>query len=287
MSATPARKLADWIGEVLQRSDTGGRLVKLVCSHIVKGNKLGDELRMVTVPAEPDEDWMAAAAQKITDQAGEEARTLGAGIQRYAVQAFFEGQDKAHGRHMFTMAGEEELGTVGTEGPDAEGLTAQAMRHAEFYAQLNARGQVQQMADSQREIQQLRVENMELRNERIKSFKLLEEVYSLRAKHELELETARVKSKVLSDGYEKLSLLAPMAINHMAGKQIFPESATQALLLKSFVESIDKPTFDKLSTVFNGEQMAAFFTLATSVAKPAESKPADTAVAAPANGVAS
>ena len=70
MSATPGRKLADWIGEMLARGDaggdTGGRLVKLVCCHIVKGNKLGDELRMVAVPAEtpvtrPVEDTVALA----------------------------------------------------------------------------------------------------------------------------------------------------------------------------------------------------------------------------------
>lgn len=277
MSATPGRKLADWIGEMLARGDaggdTGGRLVKLVCCHIVKGNKLGDELRMVAVPAEPDEDWIAGAAQKITDQAGEEARTLGSGIQRYAVQAFFEGGDKPHGRHVFTMAGADELGAVGTEGPDPEGLVGQAMRHAEFYAQLNARGQVQQMQDLQQEITSLRRENAELRTDRVKSFKVMEEVYSLRAEREIALERERTKAKLLNDGAEKLSLLVPMALNHMAGKKIFPESATQALMLKSLVESIDKTTFDKLATVLSGEQMALFFQLATSVAKPADPPP--------------
>ncbi len=119
----------------------------------------------------------------------------------------------------------------------------------------------------------------------MKSFKLMEEVYSLRAQREIELESARVKSKVISDGWEKLSLLAPMALNHMAGKNIFPESATQALMLKSLVESIDKPTFDKLAGVFSGEQMALVFNLATSVAKPAPEKKADdTAIVASSNG---
>jgi hypothetical protein len=278
VSATPGRKLADWIGEMLARGDaggdTGGRLVKLVCCHIVKGNKLGDELRMVAVPAEPDEDWIAVAAQKITDQAGEEARTLGSGIQRYAVQAYFEGGEKPHGRHVFTMAGADELGSVGTEGPDAEGLTAQAMRHAEFYAQLNARAQVQQMADLQQEITGLRRENSELRADRVRNFKVMEEVYSLRAEREIATERERAKAKLFSDGAEKLGLLFPMALNHMAGKKIFPESATQVLMLKSLVESIDKATFDKLAGVLSGEQMALFFQLATSVAKPAEPAPA-------------
>ncbi len=288
-AATPVRKIADWIDEMRARADTPGRLARLVCLHVIKGNKLGDELRMVTVPPEIDEEWIAATAHKIADQAGEEARTLGNGIQRYAVQAFFDGGgDRPSGRHVFTCAGQEELGSIGTEGPDAEGLTSQAMRHAEFYAKLNAGAALQQMEALQAEIAALRRENAGLRDDRIRSFKVMEEVYSLRAEREIATERERAKAKLFSDGAEKLGLLLPMALNHMAGKQIFPESATQALMLKSLVESIDKPTFEKLASVLNGEQMALFFQLATSVAKPANPPPpAEGSALAPSNGVTS
>lgn len=282
MSMTPTRKLADWIGENRDRGDA--RLVKLVCVHLVKGNRLGDELRTCAVPVDFDEEWQSATASKIVEQAADEARTLGSGIQRYAVQAWFDGLERPHGRHVFTVAGAEDLGAISTEGTDDDGIKALLLRHTEFLTQLSTRTMAEQLQFMKGEITSLREENAELRRERIQNFKLIEEVHSQKAQQEIALRREAAKERLFTDGAEKLGLILPMVLNHWAGRKIFPENAANALTLKSFVDSISKENFDKMAGILSGEQMTLLFQLATSVSKPLEDKPTDIARA---NGVAS
>lgn len=278
---TEARKLADWIDEQGKRNDVGP-LVKLVCCHVVKGNKIGDEIRVVTAPAEIDEDWSAETAEKIIEQGATEAVTLATGIQRYAVQAFFKDDPKPHARHVFTCAGGNDMGGLATtEAPDGEGLVAQAMRHTEFFAQLSAQGHLSQVQSMQKELDALRRENAELRSDRLKSFKIMEEVYGAHAEREAAARTSAVKNRIFEETADKVGVLLPIAINHLAGKQILPEKSSQLLLVKSFVDSISRDQLTELERVLKPEQLASFVNIATSVSRPAPEPPA-----APSNGVA-
>ncbi len=284
------QKIVDFIGEQLARGDDETRLCKLVICHVVKGNKLGDEIRMVTVP-EPkiiDEEWAQGVATKILEQAAAEAVSLGAGIQRYAVQAYFGADaksvnDRATSRHVFVCQGaEDELGAIGTEGPDAEGLVSQAQRHSEFYARAFINGYISQIKTLQDELGQLRRENQQLRAERIENFRIMEEVYSAKHQRDAETRRAEVTSRVFESSAEKVEMLLPLAINHLAGKTIFPESVGNSLLLKSFVESITPDDLARLGGVLRPEQMATLVNLGMSVSRP---KPDEPKAVAPVNGV--
>jgi hypothetical protein len=185
---------------------------------------------------------------------------------------------------VFTVAGSEDLGAISTEGTDDDGIKALLLRHTEFLTQLSTRTMAEQLQFMKGEIQALRDENAQLRSERIQNFKLIEEVHSQKAQQEITLRREAAKERLFTDGAEKLGLILPMVLNHWAGKRIFPENAANALTLKSFVESIDKPTFEKMAGILSGEQMTLLFQLATSVSKPKEESPAELARA---NGVAS
>jgi hypothetical protein len=274
------RKIVEFVGEAMARDDAPGRLQRLVVCHIVKGNKLGDELRTVRVPEVPSEEWILEAATKIVSGAATEAMQLGAGVQRYAVQAYFEGEkEKPLGRIVFTCAAggdADDLGSIGTEGPDGTGLVAMAMRHSEFHATLAFKGQERREKSLMDENDRLRRQLLELENERRKSWIAMEEVYG----HQVERETARrsaaTKDKMWSDLWERFSLLLPIGLNQIAGKTIFPQVATTQLLLKQFVEGVSKEDFDRWSRVLRPEQMAAFVELGQSVSQlAADPKTAD------------
>lgn len=284
---TEARRLATFLAETLRRDDTPGRLRKLVVSHIIKGNKIGDEIRAVSIPVLTDEDWQNATATKIVEQAASEAVTLGSGVQRYAVQTFFEGDDKAHGRHVFTCTGpEEDEDSIDSEGPDETGLVAASQRHTEFFARAFGSASIAQLRSLQEENASLRKENAEMRKERIESFRVMESIYSEQHKRALENRAAAVKGKLLEDSADKLSLMLPIAINHFAGRKVLPETSTETLMLKSFADSITREQFEALTTVFKPEQVAVFWRIMTEVSKPAADAPASSSAGAAATPAA-
>ena len=282
--SSEATKLVGFITEQLGREDVDGKkLARLVVAQIVRGNKLGDEIRTVTVPSDgASDEWLEQKAKQIVEHAVEEAVALGAGIQRYAVQAYFGTDDKPRGRHVVVCAGPEEDDAIGSEGPDETGLVAMAMRQAQFFATLASKSTLYQLKNQGEEIEALREENETLRLERLKSFKIMEEIYGQQAEHAASVRRENAKAKIFEDSAEKLQLLIPLAINHMAGKKLLPEHAGSLLLMKAWVDSINPDEFARLSAALGPEKMAAFVQLATSVSK---AKPEETAiVTSPANG---
>lgn len=275
---TEAQRLATWIEESSRRDDAPGRLAKLVVSHVVK-NRLGDELRAVKVPEALEDDWLRATAAKIIEHASGEAVTLGTEPQRYAVQAIFEGDDKPHGRLIFTCSGSDDSKALTTDEPNADGLVSEAMRQTRFFAELASRQQVAQSRSMADEISALRQENAELRSERLKSFKVMEEVYGLQSERESQRRIDGAKAKAIEDGWQKLSLLVPLALNHWSGKKLLPDGSTEILMLKSFAESISKDQMQQLGQVLDGAQIAQLIRVMTSISQPKADE-------APANGAA-
>lgn len=280
------RDLAIWLEETSRRDDTPGRLRKLVVCHIVKGNKIGDEIRAVTVPDVVDEDWRDATANKVIEQGVAEAATLASGIQKYAVQAFFEGDDKPRGRHIFTVQGpDEDDDKISTESNDEAGVLGQSRRLTEFFGKEFARSTGFHARALMEENERLRKANNELLTERMKTVKMVEELMSARHERELAMTRERQKAKVLDDTVSKLGLLVPMAVNHMAGRKVLPENAPERLLLQSFAETMTAEKMTAMAGVLDATQMAALWHIMQSVATPAPDSAKPASDAAPSNGV--
>lgn len=286
---TNARIIATWLEETGKRDDVPGRLRKLVVCHVIKGNKLGDEIRAVSVPETPDEDWRDGVAAKIAEQANGEAQALGSGVQRYVVQALFEGDDKPHGRVIITVQGtDDDEGALDTEGPDAEGLVSQAQAQTRFFAAAFGRSSVAQIRTLQEQVDKLTKENGELRTERLKSIRVLEELYT--ARHERELETLREgsKARALEGAADKLGLLIPVAINHIAGRKLLPENSPERLIVQGLAQRLTPEKLQRLASsgAFDESELVAFLSIMRAYAGPdAPAAPAPAPDAAPVNGV--
>lgn len=273
---TEARKVVEFLLETTKRDDVPGRLRKIVVAHIIKGNRLGDEIRAVTVPDEPDEDWATTTATKIVDHAAGEAIALRSGVQRYAVQALFENDDKPHGRLVFTVSGPtEDDDKIDTEGPDETGLVSMSMAQTRFFAELHSRNSTYRERSLVEENQQLRRENADLRGEAQKRFKLMEDLASQKHQRDLELMREVGTQKRFDRGAETLELMVPFAVNHFTGRKLLPETAPEALLIKSLADKITKDQFTQVAGVLGPELSATLWHLMSMVSKPApEAAPA-------------
>jgi hypothetical protein len=284
---TNARIIEAFLAETLERTDVPGKLRKLVVCHIIKGNKLGDEIRAVSVPDDAGEEWRTSTAAKIADQAAAEAIALSSGVQRYAVQALFEGDDKPRGRTIITAAGtDEDDGALDTEGPDEQGLVTQAMAQTRFFAQLASHSSLRQVQALQTSVDRLTKENEELRAERLKSIRVVEEIMSARHERELELAREHSKAKVLEQTADKLGLLIPVAVNHIAGRKLLPENAPERMLVQAFAQRLTPEKLQRLaaSGAFDEAELVAFLNIMQSLAGAA---PKADPPAAPSNGAAS
>lgn len=282
------RRLVVFLEETLKRDDVPGRLRKLSVCHVVKSNKIGDEIRAVSVPDPPDEDWLQSTAGKIIEQATTEATTLRSGVQRYVVNALFEGDDRSHGRHVFSIDGAEDLdGAIDTDGPDADGLVGQSQKLTMFFAREYGRTSIYREKALMEENQQLRRECSELRAEAGKRYKLLEELAS--RKHERDLEMAREAGaqKRLDRSIETIELMVPMAVNHFTGRKLLPEHAPEALLLKQLAEKVTPEQFSQCAAVLGPELAATLFHLMSMVSKPAPEPAKPQGVPATSNGARS
>lgn len=284
--STNAQIVEKFIGDALSRDDVPGRLRKLVVCHVIKGNKLGDEIRAVSVPSEPSEDWRALTSRKIAEDAAAEAIALSSGVQRYVVQGLYEGDDKPHGRIIITAAGsEDDDGALDTEGPDGQGLVTQAMAQTRFFAQLASHSSMRQVQALQTSVDRLTKENEDLRTERLKSLRVVEEIMSARHERDLEIMRETGKQKVLQETADKIGLLIPIAVNHIAGKKILPENAPERMLVQAFLQRLTPEKLQRLagSGAFDEAELAAFINIMQSMAgPPAADKPAP-----PSNGAAS
>lgn len=268
-------KISEFIAAQLERDGEAARLVKIVCVQIVKSNRLGDELRTVSVPEDDkrDDDWPDLTAAKIFDAAAEEAAKLGTGLQRYAVQAWFEGEDRGRARMIFAVAGADLSGkdALELEGPDLEGQIGQQIRHNEFLQQLLFRSNGQNNRELQEENSRLRKECADLRADQ---FRMLDKVRAIALADAERVATDRreaVKTRLLEGSVEKIELFLPHAINAWSmrkyGKTVFPDAAMQMVTAKTFVDSITDAELKKIETAIGPEKAALLVQFATSISK--------------------
>lgn len=269
---TDAQRLADFIAEQLERDDVPAPLAKLVCVQVVKGNRLGDELRTITIPQPSDPDGVERIAAKLVKLGTEDAEQLGGTVQRYAVQAVFGTEEKARARFVFTCAGGEmDADAITTEGADAEGLTAQAMRHTEFFAQLAASGRRDQVKELQQENATLRKENADLRAEQLRSLRIVRELYLADADLETKRRRANAVNGAIERSLDRFSTFIPHAVNYFSrqkwGKDIFPDAAQGMAAAKLFVDSLRDGDIDKIAAAVGPEKAAELVRFATSISQ--------------------
>jgi hypothetical protein len=263
-------RLTGFIDEQLEREDA--KLTRIVCVQIVRGNRLGDELRTIAIPdAGADHEWAERTARKLVDTASAEAVELGTGVQRYAVQAWFGSEDKSRARFVFTCRGGEDEDAISTESPDAEGLTAAAMRHTEFFARLGFADRQALVKDLREEVAKLRAENEQLRAEQLKSIKAVRELFLADAERAAAERNEQFKHGLVTRSVERLEQFLPHAVNAWSegalGRAVFPQAAMQMAEAKRIADSFTDDDVAKIRATLGDEKASAIVKFATTVSK--------------------
>lgn len=182
------------------------------------------------------------------------------GVQSFVLLAFYEESDEPQARQVFTVNGKTDFAGA-TESPDERGAKQQTMRHTElvfqqvYHKQQHIDNYVLRLIEHQdKRIAQLTTENMEM----FDVFKqMMMEKLQLEHSKTLEIE----KERRATEQQKKLLEMAPLLVNTVTGREVFPQSKTDSILLEQIAVSL-KPEhvqFLQSSGIINQELAGPLF----------------------------
>lgn len=280
IEATPVtvKNIAKWLREnlyLIKDDEAGSRFNRVLCRHLVKGNKKGEEVFFIDVPKKAKDDWSENAALDIYGRLSAESATLG-GLQKYALYSFHSDDNENHtSRFVVRMQGAEDDDgdDLDSEGPDKQGLTSQAMRHAEAYAKINTSAQMTLLSNFQTLVSRQSAMIEKLLDARLSSIDAIEELLQKKEEREINLIQARSKADATKAVADKLGLLLPAVANRIAGQNLFPVQANAMMMMvKGLVTSIvaDESKMQAIMAQLTPEQTIAFMNIVEEVSKVGE-----------------
>lgn len=220
------QSLANWVrNQVLTISEKRGKCVLIALRHAIKK---GEDVANIDVPPKVDEEEADALADLIDQTATDDANGLG-GLQKYSVTAYHEKtKERPTARFCFRIIGEEEGTEEESDIPDTSknGIVGMLLKHLEkiHTTMLSSNATIINRQGQMLEGYQRHEEStMEMR------FKMVEMVEGLMSQHAERMREDRAEEKKqerFDDLYEKLKIIAPHAINKIAGMRLLPEPET-------------------------------------------------------------
>lgn len=213
--------------------------------HSAPGARKGVEVETWEFSGKIDEDEIRHIASEIETRVKDDANALG-GIQRYVLISLGS-EGKAISRFVIRHQGTEDSLTPGEESATPTGLLTQLMRHLESKERSIA-GLFQTVVDSQNQTihrQELLVAS--LMSDRRAHLEAIEAGHSRQHEREMDMLAQANKHERDQKLFDKLSTIAPMIVNKLAGKNVVPADDPMALMLKGFAESLSQ---EQIKTVF-------------------------------------
>lgn len=265
-------KLVRWIRQqVLLDDDEKGRCKKIVLRHVA-GGRYGSEILTAQVPKKAvDDSWFEELANDIEIRVTDDAEGLG-GMQTYCVHSLYERRPDKPGSR-FTIretSADENLEDAESEPPTKTGIISQMMRHSEAATRiaLMATGQIMSTLKSTNARQADMIEK--LVSEKMANLETMEKLRSEEMERRIILQRAEADEKRKSEIFEKLTMLLPVAVNRISGKNLLPEKASGTeLVVKGLIESITPEQLEKLQGVLRPEQLMTLLDIFQSM-QPAE-----------------
>lgn len=203
----------------------------------------------------PTEDSLDDLCKEIADKAEEDAGGNPGDISFYHLIS-----DITKGRKSFTVSAEDREGIgARSEGPNGQGLVAQAMRHQERCMEMAVSSSVnmQKMMVRLLDSKERRLEAME--TERFK--RLMEFEDMTQRKHERDLDIRKqVRDEEMKEMVmNQLMSLAPVVVNKALGARVMPEPTTPTKeLTKAIFSSLTEEQFEAFASKLEPHQMIAF-----------------------------
>ena len=166
------------------------------------------------------------------------------GVQQYVVYAFYGGRAQWEARYPYTIEGEAggKFNGLSTETPDARGQTQQGMRLTEAIV----KGTFGTMANMQHYQQQfmheLSQENRSLRQENRDALMIMKEILLEQTKLSHEQRMKEMEMQANLEMKRTLFKAAPVLVNQLAGKEVFPQSTEDTALIEMLCDKIDPET---------------------------------------------
>lgn len=216
------------------------------------------------------EEFVSQMQSKIENDAFADSEGHG-GLQKYALYAYHV-NDPNHSQSRLVFR----MGDAATDEKDFEsepanerGMVSMLMRHTEALMRSQVMSTNNVLTTLQRENARLQAEKEKMEEHNLAAIRVREEL--LNQHHERLLVQTEVENNMAmkQDMYQKLMMLAPVAINKMAGQKILPENTSpMAMALRGLAESLTKDP-DRLAKIamsgmFNQAELAAIQELISS-----------------------
>lgn len=246
-------RLANWMRQQM----TDGKVTRFVLRHLAAGARKGSDVFTCTPPSNVDAGWIEKAADDLNAAAEADAEGIASGPQRYVVLPFGEDPARATGRHTLHVAAPEleDETQIESEPANAQGLTAQLMRHMEAKERLQTNGMATVIKSMQKMAESVAAENEQLRAYRLESLAVVESLLSQQAERELAAKQAEVKIEMMQGVAKDLKLLVPPIVNRIAGKSILPSSDPKVLVAKGILESLTEEQRSKLAEMVSALEL--------------------------------
>lgn len=240
-------------------------IIKFVLRHAAPSAK-GHDVETFTVPEQGfDNDSLLVFSQEILSRAQTDADGMG-GVQRYALHA--NDSQKSVGRCTFRLRGAEDEfddSIGGEEAPTMRGLLQQLMRHNEANARtLNLSfqgimGSMVRRIESQDRLIESLVEK------RHQDLAIIEDAKSQQHERDMDALLASNSEERKDKLVEKLSLMLPVALNHLVGKKVLDGDDPNVLMLKAFAGSLNQDQLMAIQSTLGQDQKIVLFRILESL----------------------
>lgn len=166
------------------------------------------------------------------------------GVQQYVIYGFYGEKSQWQSRFPYTIEGEGggKFNGLNTESPDARGMTQQGMRLTEAIVK-GTFGTMANMQHFQHQfMSELATENRQLRQENRDAFNIIKEVMLEQTKLNHEQRMKEMEMQASLEMKRMLYKAAPVLVNQITGKEVFPQSTEDTALIEMLAEKIDPET---------------------------------------------
>lgn len=234
-----------------------GRCVRIQLMNL-SGRRVLRSWQMQETVQESDIEKLAS---QMLDEAQQDASAL-FGRHKYSLNVYFENvpaESRASRAFWRDGGGAPETAEgddIDPDSPTLRALLGQLMKHNEANQRavvVNSQQLLKAMA-TQLEIATER--NAQMEAQRIASVQIYESLLSERHVREATTRESELKQKMLTEVFNKVTLLFPVIVNKLAGQRIMPEpSSMQNEMLGAFVGSLTHEQMTKLNEVLTPEQL--------------------------------
>lgn len=241
--ARRTRNMETWITEVLADKEKG----ECCAITLVHVHGVGTQKEIYSKKVAPQMN-LKDLVELFYNKADDYAQAAPGTNQTFALLAFYEGKTEPEGYYPFIRSVSlEGAGYIGaTEPPTPQGEKQQSMRHLESQMQLVMR-QSMALFDAQNRFMQIMSETQaRLMQENADAYQVVRDVMMQKITDDRKFLTEMQDKSQKAKERQMLLQYLPLLVNTLTGKEVFPQSNADTLLIEGIAENIDEKAIAKL-----------------------------------------